>query len=242
VQCRQKQKVVAKKQPISDLDAADETTLPKDDLQRLVRGLKRQRTAIQEQLVIAESTIEMRELDYYAEIYNRTPAHLPLALFREEIVEGRYDPADFSADLIWEFWRRQEDFVFPKYISIDDPRERREAYGLRAGELYPPMVTESGEKDRQSAYTAYFDKKALAINNEEAVVKHGVHQCFIQMVSVLESRVRIDSYHGYTAVEGIKYEFTYVEGCPGPDTTLGRRHEDYTGCEFIEKMIAAAKN
>jgi hypothetical protein len=84
------------------------------------------------------------------------------------------------------------------------------------------MVTERDEKERQSAYTTYFDKKALNINNEEAIVKHGVHQ----MVRDLESRVNIGSNHTYTAVEGIKYE--YLEGCPGPDTSVGKLHEDYT--------------
>jgi hypothetical protein len=59
------------------------------------------------------------------------------------------------------------------------------------------------------------------------------------VVRVLESRVNIGSNHTYIAVEGIKYE--YLDGCPGPDTTLGKVHEDYTGCEFIEKMIADAR-
>jgi hypothetical protein len=98
------------------------------------------------------------------------------------------------------------------------------------------MVTERDEKERQSPYATYFDKKALTINNEEAVVKHGAHQCFDQMIRVLESRVNIGPNHKYTAIEGIKYE--YEGGCLDPDTSLGKLHEDYTGCKFIEKMIA----
>eukprot|EP00953_Heterococcus_sp_UTEX-ZZ885_P013918 7937-Heterococcus_DN1.PRE.1 len=187
---------------LSALDAADETDLSKPDLQRLVRGLKRQRTKNQEQLAEAECAVAMYEKSTYSEIYERAPAHLPL-----QVVPGATDGAsryeDYSAKLIWEYWRRQPDFLFPQYISVNDPSERRKAYGLRAEELYPSMVTERYEEERQSAYTTYFDKKALTINNEEAVVKHGAHQCFDQMIRVLESRVNIGPDHKYTAIEGL---------------------------------------
>jgi hypothetical protein len=46
----------------------------------------------------------------------------------------------------------------------------------------------------------------------------------------------IGSNHTYTAIESTTYE--YEGGCLHPDTSLGKLHEDYTGCEFIEKMIA----
>jgi hypothetical protein len=52
-----------------------------------------------------------------------------------------------------------------------------------------------------------------------------VHQGFDQTVRVLESRVKIGSNHTYTAVKG-------------SDTSVGKLHENNTGCEFIEKMIA----
>jgi hypothetical protein len=121
VQCRVKQKAVKQETAMKDLDAADDNTLSKPDLQRLVRGLKRQRTTIQEQLAEAESAVAMYEKSEYSEIYERAPAHLPL-----EVIPGATDGASryegYSADLFWEYWRRQPDFVFPQYISVDHPR------------------------------------------------------------------------------------------------------------------------
>jgi hypothetical protein len=175
VQRRGKQKAVEQKIAMGALDAADENTLSKPDLQRLVRGLKRQRTENQEQLVEAERAVAMYEKSAYSEMYEQEPAHLPL-----QVVPGATDGVSryegCSANLIWDYWRRQPDFMFPQYMSVDDPTERREAYGPRAEELHPPMVTERDEKKRQSAYTTYFDKRASTINSEEAVVKHGAQQ------------------------------------------------------------------
>jgi hypothetical protein len=88
VQRRGKQKAVEQKTAMSALDAADENDLSKPELQRPVRGLKRQRTKNQEQLAEAERAVAMYEERTYSEIYEKAPAHLPV-----QVVPGATDGA-----------------------------------------------------------------------------------------------------------------------------------------------------
>jgi hypothetical protein len=101
VQRRGKHKAVVQKEPMSELDAADGNIQAKAELQRLVRGLKRQRTLMQEQLTEAQREIARNGEQYYTEMYKRTPAHLPLVVLSEEIVGDRSSLKGYSAVFIW---------------------------------------------------------------------------------------------------------------------------------------------
>eukprot|EP00953_Heterococcus_sp_UTEX-ZZ885_P000342 713-Heterococcus_DN1.PRE.1 len=174
----------------------------------------------------------------------------------------RYDPAYYSRNLIWQYWKVQKGFEFPDYVTLAQLQERYEAFA-RGLEVYPEMVSADCLYDREVAYTSYFDKKVrAAVTDSELVARAAAESCVTDMLGVLESRVRLVGSF-YRKVEGVGYTYHYQDEhrdalhytSPEIEQYIERwitdlkeiesdvvdekvaKHVDYTGCAFIERML-----